>query len=200
MASEARNHVRNTENTCYAPPAFLMESPRDPVSYMQQEALEQDMASYWNFREANDLAQLMKASFVTLDQGPIGHIKRKPTTLTVANLPDTLELQGWHWSGSCGFTSRTTHPIKRMVGVGPRAGSCYSREFEEICAATGCSRRWSTRSRSSSMPLGHGRMEGSCEEPASAFSQGLPPMHGDDGLRRSTSTNYGGQGSSLLIV
>ena len=100
MASEARNPVENTENICYVPPAFLMESPRDPVSYMQQEALEQDMASYWNFREVKDLAQLMKASFVTLDQGPIGHIKRKPTTLMVANLPDMLEFQGISGDGT----------------------------------------------------------------------------------------------------
>ena len=80
------------------------------------------------------------------------------------------------------------------------AGSCYSRESEEISAAAGCSRRWSSRSRSSSVSLGHGRMENPCEEPTSALSQRLPSMHGDDGFGRSTSKNYGGQGSPLLIV
>ena len=75
-------------------PGFLMESPRDPMDYMPTEATKEDMPSFWNFEEVKKARELMGASLLTMDQGPMGHVKRKPTCLMVANLPQMKELDG----------------------------------------------------------------------------------------------------------
>ena len=75
-------------------PGFLMESPRDPMDYMSTEATKEDMPSFWNFEEVKKARELMGASLLTMDQGPMGHVKRKPTCLMVANLPQMKELDG----------------------------------------------------------------------------------------------------------
>ena len=86
MASEA--------NTCSTPPAFLMESPRDPWDYCQEEAERHDMPSFWNFEEVQRAAEVMNADYVILDQGPLGHVRRKPTCLMIANMPGMMDLHG----------------------------------------------------------------------------------------------------------
>ena len=75
-------------------PGFLMESPRDPMDYMPEEATKEDMPSFWNFNEVKKAAELMGASLLAMDQGAMGHVKRKPTCLMVANLPQMKELDG----------------------------------------------------------------------------------------------------------
>ena len=77
-----------------------MESPRDAADYMEEESVAQDFPSFWNFREVKDMAAWMKATYVHLDQGAVGHAKRKPTTLLVANMSDMEELQGISGEGT----------------------------------------------------------------------------------------------------
>ena len=83
-------------------PGFLMESPRDPMDYMPKEATKEDTPSFWNFKEVKKAAELMGAPFLAMDQRPMGHVKRKPTCLMVANLPqlmvwgESLLLKGCH--------------------------------------------------------------------------------------------------------
>ena len=91
------------------PPAFLMESPRDAADYMEEESVAQDFPSFWNFREVKDMAAWMKATYVHLDQGAVGHAKRKPTTLLVANMSDMEELQGISGEGTGQETAKSLH-------------------------------------------------------------------------------------------
>lgn len=56
----------------------------------------------------------MNAELITLDQGRIGHVKRKPTSIMVANMPDMKELNGMaagDWTGSCQNFARTLGSI-----------------------------------------------------------------------------------------
>ena len=94
MAEEARVCSGEGPGHRSISPAYLMESPRDPVTYMKEEALQEDMPSFWNFREVRDMMEVMNAKLITLDQGPVGHVKRKPTSLMVVNMPDMDELDG----------------------------------------------------------------------------------------------------------
>lgn len=72
-------------------PAFLMESPRDPMDYIPKEATDEDLPSFWNFAEVKSAAEIMGASFAVMDQGPMGH---KPPCLMVAGMPQMMELHG----------------------------------------------------------------------------------------------------------
>ena len=94
MAEEARTRMDAKSKGRELPPAYLMESPRDPATYMESQALEEDMPSFWNFKEIQDVMVTMNAKLITMDQGPVGHVKRKPTSLMVANMPDMDELNG----------------------------------------------------------------------------------------------------------
>ena len=91
------------------PPAFLMEFPRDAADYMEEESVEQDSPSFWNFRDVKDMTAWMKATYVHLDQGAVGHAKRKPTTLLVANMSDMEELQGISGEGTGQETAKSLH-------------------------------------------------------------------------------------------
>ena len=76
------------------PPFFLMESPQDPMDYMPEETEKHGYPSYWCFPEVQIAKQMMDGELIKFDQGPMGHKKRKPTTLLVANAPGLDQLQG----------------------------------------------------------------------------------------------------------
>ena len=56
-----------------------MESPEDPMSYMPEQA--QHMPSFWNWREVRDMAQRHEGLWTSMDEGGLGHERRKPTTI-----------------------------------------------------------------------------------------------------------------------
>ena len=81
-------------------PFFIMENPQDPLDYMPKETQEENYPSYWDFEEIQELAIQMGARFIKFDQGPMGHARRKPTTLMVANAPGMEQLDGISGDGS----------------------------------------------------------------------------------------------------
>ena len=118
------------------PPAFLMESPRDAADYMEEESVTQDFPSFWNFREVKDMAAWMKAAYVHLDQGAVGHAKRKPTTLLVANMSDMEELQGISGEGTGQETAKSLHAaVPGVVSTGTRPGGGDSGEPHQVLDA-----------------------------------------------------------------
>ena len=117
-AEEARVRLGEGPRHRSISPAYLMESPRDPMTYMKEEAVQEDMPSFWNFREVQDMMEVMNAKLITLDQGPVGHVKRKPTSLMVVNMPDMDELDGMTGDGTGQQTATTL-----------RGRLCQSREW-----------------------------------------------------------------------
>ena len=75
-------------------PFFIMENPQDPMDYIPDETKVEGYPSYWAFEEIAELAKIMGADFIKFDQGPMGHRRRKPTTLMVANAPGIHQLNG----------------------------------------------------------------------------------------------------------
>ena len=76
------------------PPFFLMESPQDPMDYMPEETVKHEYPSYWCFPEIQQVLHMMEGELISFDQGPMGHKKRKPTTILAANAPGLSQLQG----------------------------------------------------------------------------------------------------------
>ena len=85
------------EQKLRVPTAFLLESPEDPMEYLDFEEAK-NLPSFWNFKEVNSLVNQGENRKVSFDQGKTGHGRRKPTTLLV-NLPDFDELQGLRGPG-----------------------------------------------------------------------------------------------------
>ena len=81
-------------------PFFVMENPQDPMDYMKDETEKEEYPSYWAFDEVKILAKMMNADFVKFDQGPMGHLRRKPTTLMIANAPGLNQLHGISGEGA----------------------------------------------------------------------------------------------------
>ena len=78
-------------------PFFGLEHPKDPETWVCPEDLgiqvpEQGLASCWALDAIKDFAEEHKLHFWHFDQGPLGHEKRKPTTLlsSVPAPPDVL--------------------------------------------------------------------------------------------------------------
>ena len=79
-------------------PAMLLESPMDPMRYMASgEAA--GIPSFWNFEEVIQFTAENRMSLVHLDQGAVGHARRKPTTL-MTNLPGMEDLNGLQGGGT----------------------------------------------------------------------------------------------------
>ena len=84
MAEEARlRHGLGEE-----PTGFLLESPEDPG----KNKLGSMMPSFWSWEELQDLASEAGMNVINFDQRPMGHCRKKPTSI-LTNLPNMLELQ-----------------------------------------------------------------------------------------------------------
>lgn len=84
MAEEARlRHGLGAEST-----GFLLESPEDPGKNKPGSV----MPSFWNWEELQILTSEEGMNMINFDQRPMGHCRKKPTTL-ITNLPNMLELQ-----------------------------------------------------------------------------------------------------------
>ena len=84
MAEEARlRHGLGEE-----PTGFLLESPEDPG----KNKLRSMMPSFWSWEELQDLASEEGMNVINFDQRPMGHCRKKPTSI-LTNLPNMLELQ-----------------------------------------------------------------------------------------------------------
>ena len=75
-------------------PFFVLENPQDPNDYMPEDTQLHQFPSYWCFPEVQACIGWMNGRLVTCDQGPMGHCKRKPTTLLTVNTPGLEELHG----------------------------------------------------------------------------------------------------------
>ena len=73
------------------PPGFLLESPRDPMEYLQD--VSEELPSFWSWPEVQALQGKGGNYLVRVDQGCLGHARRKPTTL-LTNLPTLRALDG----------------------------------------------------------------------------------------------------------
>ena len=84
------------------------------------------MVSFCNFKEVKKAAELMGASFLAMDQGPMGHVKRKH-----GGQPTSIEGAGWfvwridiaHWE---------TGSIEGVVGLGTGLGGSSEGVLEEL--------------------------------------------------------------------
>ena len=72
------------------PTMFLLESPEDPSSYMDS-AEEENFPTFWIFPELEELMSEPGFVKVSFDQGVMGHVRRKPTTL-LTNLEPMSQL------------------------------------------------------------------------------------------------------------
>ena len=64
--------------------ALAIEQPEDPARYRPAEEVKaKRFMSIWRTKEWNDFAARYQVRLLHFDQGPMGHIKRKPTTLAV---------------------------------------------------------------------------------------------------------------------
>ena len=72
--------------TSRVPTMFVMESPEDPMNYLQEEEAE-DIPSFWMFPEVEDMLQKDDFKIISFDQGCMGHRRRKPTSLLTNVIP-----------------------------------------------------------------------------------------------------------------
>ena len=86
MAQEAREEAGLQDGR---PTGFLMESPEDPMTYMPEGEAD-ELPSFWNWPELQGVAQDYGWFWTSLDQGRLGHCKKKPTTL-LHNVPELHE-------------------------------------------------------------------------------------------------------------
>ena len=74
--------------------AFLCEQPQDPAEYRKKEDVdEHQYFSMWRTQEWKSFQEAYNAKLISFDQGPFGHPKRKPTTLTLINMNEMMQLQ-----------------------------------------------------------------------------------------------------------
>ena len=78
-------------------PFMGLEQPKDPQSWVRSEEMDvrpppEGFASCWALDAIKELAREHGFHFWHFDQGPLGHEKRKPTTIvsSVPALPDVL--------------------------------------------------------------------------------------------------------------
>ena len=104
-------------------PLFGLEHPKDPESWASPEDLgfsapAEGLASCWALEAIKDFAAEHKLCYWHLDQGPLGHEKRKPTTIlsSVPAPPDALV------SGPGHGVVTETRPSSEATGQWPSAG------------------------------------------------------------------------------
>ena len=71
--------------------AFVKESPQDPETYSPTDEGREKVPSFWAFEEWQEFKRRYQMEEVSFDQGPMGHQRRKPTTLGT-NIPILGEL------------------------------------------------------------------------------------------------------------
>ena len=98
----------------------VKESPQDPESYAPSGEDQEPVPSFWSFPEWEAFKERFDLQEVSFDQGPMGHERRKPTTIGT-NL---------HWMAQ----------LSEVRGPGRNAGSHGSSVEERIEA----SRRWAS--------------------------------------------------------
>ena len=69
--------------------AFVMENPEDPEVYAPAQEGEEECPSFWNWPEWLEFSRRQGVCLVTFDQGPLGHLRRKPTGIAT-NLDDLV--------------------------------------------------------------------------------------------------------------
>ena len=89
------------------PTLFLLESPEDPANYLTPE-LADEMPSFWQFPELQDLQREPGFNLISFDQGTMGHRRCKPTSL-LCNVPQLQELNGMRMNG------RTKDPLPEAL-------------------------------------------------------------------------------------
>ena len=75
---------------------FACEQPRDPAEYREDGT---EYFSVWQTEEWKTFQARFKHQMTTFDQGALGHVKRKPTTIG-HNVPHLHELHGMSGHGS----------------------------------------------------------------------------------------------------
>ena len=98
-AEESRVHQTST--------LFLLESPEDPANYLDPEVVE-DMPSFWQFPELQDLQHQPGFNLISFDQGTMGHRRCKPTSI-LCNIPQLQELNGMRMG------ERTRNPLPEAL-------------------------------------------------------------------------------------
>eukprot|EP00435_Cladocopium_sp_Y103_P069412 s890_g33.t1 len=73
--------------------AFVKESPQDPETYAPTPEGQEPVPSFWAFEEWRHFMEAYGIEEVSFDQGPMGHERRKPTTVGT-NLVWLKELEG----------------------------------------------------------------------------------------------------------
>eukprot|EP00435_Cladocopium_sp_Y103_P040850 s2478_g11.t1 len=88
-------HMVAEENSP-GPVAFVKESPQDPESYSPTPEGKEKVPSFWAFEEWKAFSRHYGMEEVSFDQGPMGHQRKKPTTLgtNVVVLRELAEIRG----------------------------------------------------------------------------------------------------------
>ena len=81
-------------------PAFVQENPRDPDEWLGAGEAEGRLntpsggyASFWAWPETQEFVKKNGMGMAKFDQGPLGHERRKPTTV-MTNVTEVLALHG----------------------------------------------------------------------------------------------------------
>ena len=69
---------------------FLLGNPRDPAKYLEPH---EEFPSFWEWPGEHECAQRHNMVHVRVDQGALGHMRKKPTTL-LTNMTALAELEG----------------------------------------------------------------------------------------------------------
>ena len=107
--------------------AYGQEQPRDPGDY-RVDIPRENLVSVWRFRAWKAFAERYKMEMIHLDQGPLGHERRKPTTIAT-NLEQLRGLGEVAGPGQGG--EAWSENLQEVVGMGTGIGAGIQGSTEE---------------------------------------------------------------------
>ena len=91
----------------------MVEQPQDPMEWKGVDPGQPEHPSFLVWPETMQMTRRLALKMVRLDQGPLGHATRKPTTL-LTNIPEIEELEGTRGGGEQGRWPETTEERIQM--------------------------------------------------------------------------------------
>eukprot|EP00438_Fugacium_kawagutii_P021543 Skav211544 [mRNA] locus=scaffold5431:11157:19385:- [translate_table: standard] len=117
------------DGTTHPPTAFAVEQPEDPRDYRDpQEVQELGFMSMWRTDEWLSFEREFNMKRISFDQGCMGHLKRKPTTLGT-NLMALWELDGMRGGGV--YTGPTKAPLSMQASKSMKERCAESKTWAE---------------------------------------------------------------------
>ena len=143
---EVRTRMQTKEDGKEPLVDFVMEQPEDPSHYRE----EGDWMSMWRTEEWRRFMDEFKLDMYNMDQGPMGHARRKPTTIA-STLERLRELDGWRGPGQGGHEEWSLErPLHERCDIS-KTWAAWAEGLKRAIVVTLRQRKWYAEARLSRM-------------------------------------------------